>query len=375
MSDDEGAAAAPAAPIDAAADANRFINAQRRADLQRLPLFYGDDKDVFTAEQWIERVRRARTSVQPHWDDDVTMAAVYNALRGPTLAWWEAVQHELDNNHQWRDFQQHFINAWSKTRTARTTIAALDQLQQRMEEKVVNFFARVAKANNDINEVEPVVVEQAPIPNPLFEATFTGVAAFAALPNDIKMAQAQRLVAHGMKARNDKFAKHVFIAGLKEEIRNDLMKNPPVGGLYAAFVAAQTIEKALEKPKHKVSKTVKAVEEQAEVEVDAVNKGFRRPSYKKTSDKKNVTCYHCQKKGHFASDCYAKSRGEPAVPRKDNNNNGFANGKSKFFKKKNISAVNRDHPSYNPFSYLQEEREETDQDGTEEVATIHTLNF
>lgn len=358
---------------DAAADANRLINAQRRADLQRLPLFYGDDKDVFTAEQWIERVRRAAASVQPNWDDPVTMAAVYNALRGPALAWYEAVQYEIDNAHQWQDFQQHFISAWSKTRTARTTIAALDQLQQRMDEKVVNFFTRVAKANNDINDVEPVEVNQAPLPNPVFEAAFTAVPQFMAINEDVRRAQAQRLVAHGMKARNDKFAKHVFIAGLREEIRNDLMKNPPAGGLYAAFVAAQTIEKALEKPKHKVSKTIKAVEEKSEVEIDAVNRNFRRTSNRKTSDKKNVTCYHCQKKGHFAADCYAKARGEAPTPRKDNTGNNGSPGKPKGFKKRSVSSVDKDNASYNPFNYLQEEGENGDDEA--EVATIHTLNF
>ena len=269
MADEEAAAAAAAAAL----DAERLVNAQRRAQLQQLPLFYGDDKDPFSAEQWIERVKRAAASVQPNWPDNITMSAVYNSLRGPALSWYEAVRLELDNENQWRDFQTYFINAWSKTRTARTTIAALDQLQQRMEERVVNFFSRVAKANQDINEVEPVVQAEVNLPQPMFEAVFTGVNAFMAIAEADRRGQAQRLVAHGMRARNDKFAKHVFIAGLKEEIRNDLMKNPPVGGLYAAFVAAQIIEKALEKPKNKIiSKSVRAIDE-TETEKDLFRKG------------------------------------------------------------------------------------------------------
>jgi hypothetical protein len=164
----------------------------------------------------------------------------------------------------------------------------------------------------------------------------------------------------------------VFIAGLKEEIRNDLMKNPPVGGLYAAFVAAQIIEKALEKPKSKIiSKSVRAIDE-TETEVDAVNHGNgKRPFQKrKPMDKRHLTCYHCQKKGHFAAECKAKARGEPQAPRPDNNNN------SRFKKKSSVSAVEREDDYRNPFNYLREEQEAQERDEKrEEIATIHALNF
>jgi len=347
-------------------DAAQLMNAQRRVDLQRLPLFYGDDNDQFSAEQWLERVRRAAASVDPVWTDNITMAAVYNALRGSALAWYEAIQHELEENHQWRDFQAFFTIAWSKTRTSRTTIAALEALHQRMDERVVNFFARVAKVNKDINDVEPVVEAEVNVPVPAFQAVFTDVAGFAALPNDQKQAQARRLVAHGMRMRNDRFAKHVFIAGLKEEIRSDLMKNPPAGGLYAAFQAAQIIEKAMEKPTFKstTTKAVKSVESNNS-EVNAIN-GNRKFGKKKPIDKKNLTCYHCQKKGHFSAECRAKARGEAAVPRPDN-------GKG-YKKKNNVSAVDKDSADYNPFNYLQDDVTGDNQE-TEEIATIHALNF
>ena len=352
----------------AAAQAAALVNAQRRAELQKLPIFFGDDDDQFSAEQWIERVNRAANSADPVWDDNVIMAAVYISLRRSALAWYEAIQHELNEAHQWRDFQTFFITAWSKTRTSRTTIAALEQLHQRMDEKVVNFFARVAKINKDINDVEPVVVADVNLPNPMFEVVFTGVAEFAALTDEQKQGQARRLVAHGMRMRNDRFAKHVFIAGLRDEIRSDLMKAPPQGGLYAAFQAAQVIEKALEKPSTKpYAKMAKSAIEAVETEVDAVNgNGSRKFTKKRSFDKKNVTCYHCQKKGHFAAECRAKARGEPQVPRPD---------KPHFAKKKNaVSAVDKESNNNNPYEWLRDDDQGDGQD-TEEVATIHTLNF
>ncbi len=34
----------------------------RQSDLAKLPLYAGDVKDQFTAEQWIERISRSRTA-------------------------------------------------------------------------------------------------------------------------------------------------------------------------------------------------------------------------------------------------------------------------------------------------------------------------
>ncbi|MBC7870646.1 MAG: DDE-type integrase/transposase/recombinase [Chitinophagaceae bacterium] len=50
-----------------------------------------------------------------------------------------------------------------------------------------------------------------------------------------------------------------------------------------------------------------------------------------SNEKKQTTCYHCQRKGHMAKDCYAKARGEPPVPRPDKkggNDNQQKNEKS-----------------------------------------------
>ena len=39
---------------------------QRQVELSKLPLFFGS-KDQFTAEQWVERIRRAKDSAR--WND------------------------------------------------------------------------------------------------------------------------------------------------------------------------------------------------------------------------------------------------------------------------------------------------------------------
>jgi hypothetical protein len=55
----------------------------RQSDLAKLPLYSGDVKDQFTAEQWIKRISRSRTASA--WTANQTMAFVFNALRGNAL--------------------------------------------------------------------------------------------------------------------------------------------------------------------------------------------------------------------------------------------------------------------------------------------------
>jgi hypothetical protein len=62
----------------------------RQSDLAKLPLYAGDVKDQFTAEQWIERISRSRTASA--WTADHTMAFVFNALRGNALRWFDALK-------------------------------------------------------------------------------------------------------------------------------------------------------------------------------------------------------------------------------------------------------------------------------------------
>src|SRR5512132_4671461 len=110
-------------------NAAELANAQVQVERQRLPLFFGSEKDVFTAKQWAERIQRARTSVDPEWTDAITMSAVFNSLRGEALAWFDGYRNEFrDNTDMWANFRQEFIKAFGKTNTAYTSAHALHGL-------------------------------------------------------------------------------------------------------------------------------------------------------------------------------------------------------------------------------------------------------
>jgi hypothetical protein len=83
-------------------DAN--VKNLRQSDLAKLPLYSGNVKDQFTAEQWIEQISRSRTASA--WTADQTMAFIFNALRGNALRWFNALKCSGINRNDWDAFQQ-----------------------------------------------------------------------------------------------------------------------------------------------------------------------------------------------------------------------------------------------------------------------------
>ena len=53
----------------------------------RIPVWNGDGKDAFTAEQWLEHIEKARQAAG--WDDATTMSFIYCSLRGEALLWYD----------------------------------------------------------------------------------------------------------------------------------------------------------------------------------------------------------------------------------------------------------------------------------------------
>ena len=126
------------------ANVNANVELLRQSELAKLPLFSGDGKDQFTAEQWIERVSRARTTSA--WTPDQTNTFVYNALRGNALLWYDSLRRTGINRDAWDEFRPAFLESWSTVRTTRTATVNLADLKQGQSEAVTTFYPRVVKA-------------------------------------------------------------------------------------------------------------------------------------------------------------------------------------------------------------------------------------
>ena len=120
--------------------ADQVVDAARQVELSKLPLWMGD-KDLYSAEDWVERVRRAKETGT--WDDARTMTYVYNAMRGEALQWFRGLPRMGIDRENWDAFKAEFIAAYSSSRTARTLKLNLADLRQGPNEKVRTYNARM----------------------------------------------------------------------------------------------------------------------------------------------------------------------------------------------------------------------------------------
>jgi hypothetical protein len=216
-------------------DAN--VDNLRQSDLAKLPLYAGDAKDQFPAEQWIERISRSRTASA--WTAEQTMAFVFNALRGNALRWFDALKRSGIDRNDWDAFRRAFLAAFSTTRTPRTATVNLADLHQGQTEQVVSFYPRVIKA---VDDLEALAGAAFPLPDPPFPVEFTNVPGFAALAVPVRAAAAQSLVTFGAASAFNHIALNLFISNLRPSLRDELLKTPP-DTLYGAFEAASQLER------------------------------------------------------------------------------------------------------------------------------------
>jgi len=339
----------------AAAAAAAALNAQQQLELQKIPIFYGDhSKDIFTVEQFIARINRAGDNAAPIWPDNTRCACLGNAVRGDALLWMDTAEmrHGQGILANWANLSAAFIRAYSKFKTTRCQMALLTNLQQQSSESVTKFHTRVAKAILDVRGLDPAC----PALNPAWPAAVLAVAPFVALADDVREDAARRHVVHGDTYRENRIAKHLFVAGLQTKLRDELLKqgidNLDFNGV---FEEALGLEKALTDigaaaKIHSVDADDDRLRE-LEAEIQAIQfrrgrggkggRGGNRPyrgktgasrggsststSSSSTATNPDIICYYCGRKGHVSAKCHARQRGDPPLKNNaavDADNNG-----------------------------------------------------
>ena len=316
---DAAAAAAALAAADAAAAAQvGFLGALGAHDTNRratdLPLFYArTDKDVCTARQFITRFETAAEVA--NWNNDVRKCQQFSLLlRSDALSWFSVL--ELIPNFQinnWNQLKNEFLSAYAPRYTARATCTNFNEMQQRAGESVQTFYVRAmdvyvklkAQRGAELTQVRHVNV--------------------AGATNDQTRAA---IKLEGIEDTSRFFMQQLFVAGLKEEIREKVMERDP-RTLQTSLEEARAMELIVMDKKNKPRVTAvkensddegeEQYTEEEEAILERVNAIFRKngknPSryFKRNGQKSfkpnpNIQCRGCGKKGHIEKYCWAAKK-------------------------------------------------------------------
>jgi hypothetical protein len=311
--------------------------ALRQAELAKIPIWTGSKSlDQFSAEQWVERIQRARDAST--WTDVQTMSFVFNALRSDALLWYDSLKRSGIDQNTWAAFKTAFLQAYSTIRTTRSTIVNLADVRQGPNESVVAYYPRVVKA---IDDLESLVAPAgfAPPANP-YHADIVALGGFGGLADAVKDGTVSNLIKHGATSAFNHMGLHLFLTNLKPMLRDELLKTPPAT-LYEAFQQAVTLERIQLEPRKTPQTTVAEVDQEQDSHSDADEEAqiaelsnalkklkAKRAQSSNSRNGRNTTqqragatlnpnynkCRYCKKVGHIQKVCNARIKaGAPMV--------------------------------------------------------------
>ena len=180
----------------------------KEARHMKIPLFYGrpDGKEEIVAEDLVERIEALLKATGKSTDTAVN--EFYLVLRDDAVKWFKALTAQGVDNKSWDAVKKQFIADY-KFKISGSVAYKLEALKQKSNEKVLDFFSRV---NEEI------------------EHFMEGVGV-----NWQGSTSAQAVRSH--------FQKAIFIAGLREELKTNILTDEKARkDLTSAKTAAQTME-------------------------------------------------------------------------------------------------------------------------------------
>jgi uncharacterized membrane protein YgcG len=247
---------------EAAAAADAEVEAQRQVDLAKLPFFHGDTKkDQFTPEQWLERVERAKLAGA--WSDRRTSSYLYNAFRDGALKWFRTLMMIGADNTAWAEIREEFRLAYGTATSAKITITSFHELKQRRNDTVTDYYATVGEAVcNYLKQIPASLGTTIPEHASAQWATVTAV----------HKQEIVDMVIRDERHRGVQFlGAQIFIAGLLEDIRNEVDRADPAS-LKDAYKAARSYEVKHTKPKEtsKISELELEENDEDRAEIEAL---------------------------------------------------------------------------------------------------------
>jgi len=311
--------AVPAAAAAAPADINAALGQhETRRRATELPPFYGrPDVDICTAQLLIERFETAARIA--NWDTDARKCQqFYLLLRDKAMEWWKSLKRIPDFDlENWANVKRDFLRAYQPKYTARSACANLQELYQKNNETVQDFYLRCLTSYDKLEEIMD--------PNMLTARLVI---------QNITPANAALFKKEGIHDTFRFVMQQIFIAGLKEEIRLKTMEANP-RELQETLIVAQQMELIVGDKKTRGH--INAVQgdylfftedesdedpdlpEEAVAALEKVNAVFKRNgvNFKRFVGKRNrfarrtstnLKCHGCGQKGHLIKNCYSKKK-------------------------------------------------------------------
>jgi hypothetical protein len=220
-----------------AANPEGNLEGGRQASIGNLPIWFGDaKKDTFTAEGYIDRVDAARVVLD--WNANRTIIFFKTALRSSAIAWFKGLKWRGIDVDDWDAVKKDFIVQYGLTRTARSTTTSMQDMAMKADERVIDYANRMLQLVEDLSILTPPGDIEALTQN----ETITGLAGYGAVPDANKRAAVLHLVRPAIAYTLKSVAKNIFIAGLNEPYRTEVMKTETIPTLDRAIEIAVHIE-------------------------------------------------------------------------------------------------------------------------------------
>jgi hypothetical protein len=240
----------------------------------KLPTFSGGlEKDDLSPLDFVERIEAYCKATKRDANDECN--EMHLALRGNATIWWRTLRRRGIDTGKWPEVKKEFLQTYAPTITGQTA-HAIGQLEQKSSETVNDYFGRLDQ-----------IIEE--------------------MMSAVTLANKDQ--AGGETVRNH-MQKYLFIGGLKEPIRTDVLKETTTTLAQALKEASKS--ELIHKKQGKIFSLDDDMEENQDLDLDedeiaAINHRRMRMG-KRPFRKRNPTdikCYNCNKRGHISKNCTA----------------------------------------------------------------------
>jgi hypothetical protein len=208
-------------------------------------------------------------------------------------------------SNDWTRIKQEFLKAYELKFTPKNTCTNFIDLKQQTQERVQDYFHRFSVVFCRLTDSAPTTLTDELLMTPDNTGT----------PTQVCLAGKRE----GLAAMADFIMIQLFIAGMKDDIRSDVMKQPQLHtSIQQCLDLARDTEIALQDSTNKRNGQVHLIDDELEdlsyEELEHINNIRRqqgKPPFRPDGSRNNLRCYSCNKTGHIQSKCpwrYTKDR-------------------------------------------------------------------